>query len=240
MHETATDLVRELLWNVQSQRDTSRLVVGRYEEILKNPLNCCVHLPGRTMSPAMEMLNALHFVDQAWEIAREKKVLATIHPLGHLEINESMHFDIRGGVINGLYSSMHFELADLSLTAPAFIQILLAHEFDVELGHMRVYTPVLSRNKDMFEAEKSESTTYVEPFALTRNHVQWISENKMFCAEGPALGYTEHFFRKVAGPLARSLALSDNDHDAALQSASECAWAEWAAAQISWLETGNA
>lgn len=82
------------------------------------------------------------------------------------------------------------------------------------------------------------------PVDTTEFDYKWYISNAQQFAEcmaswdGPLLGMTGKFFRKVLNPLHLShAAFLDYDFETALEQAAACAWPDWSVAQTNWLES---
>lgn len=236
MHASANRMIRDMCGRPWSAGGPSCMVIGPYEDWVQNPLQCSVDVPGRSKSPAREMMDGLRIVRAAWSAVKEHGEYSMTHALGHVEIEERVRFDKRGREVVCTYSAQHFEIADLSLVAPALLQKLLATRMGLRCGYVHVNSATLTRHASLGAVDRSLPSEPSPPLNLVSDLDRWVIECNLFCDEGLVLGFTERFFRKVAGPLLRSLELADEDPAAALESARACEWRGWALAQVNWLE----
>lgn len=133
---------------------------------------------------------------------------------------------------NVVHMSMMMEYVASSIGVPLGIYRQMSNDF-------HAYKEIFESKKDVFDEEPRK---YPGAFPMVNSPIStWDGELKMFIEEGPVMGFTDPFFRKVASPMFQAWKTwkdkqNPNRIDDAISCMESCVAEDWKIACIEWLE----
>lgn len=164
-----------------------------------------------------------------------------VNPMGELDMTV---FNRSNDLIWGAYGANAVHFSVLQEVMAAWIGVPVGRYWQISTNH-HGYLSTFDKHKEVLNMSAGFSPYemgHVKPFPIVNGSIdRWFSELDMFMTEGPVMGFTDPFFKKVAVPMMQAWeAWKDKDDpefmQKALDSASRIAATDWRKACVEWLE----
>lgn len=164
-----------------------------------------------------------------------------INPEGQLDMTV---FNRSNDLIWGAYGANAVHFSVLQEVMAAWVNVPVGRYWQISTN-FHAYLNTYEKHKAILD-KKVGITPYangeVRPFQIVNTKIdQWFSDLEMFMQEGPVMGFTDPFFKKVAVPMLQAWeAWKDKDApdhmDSAYYFADRIAATDWRKACLEWLE----
>jgi len=164
-----------------------------------------------------------------------------VNPNGHLDMTV---FNRSNDMVWGAYGANAVHMSFLQEVMASWIGIPVGNYWQISTN-FHAYIDTLEKVMPLME-KSAGFTDYelgrVKPYPIVNTPIStWFSELDMFMSEGPAIGFTDPFFKKVAVPMLLTWRIwkdkGNPDRVAnAIDSAERIAATDWRKACVEWLE----
>lgn len=149
-------------------------------------------------------------------------------------------------MIWGTYGANAVHFSMLQEVMAAWVGVPVGKYWQVS-NNYHVYNNVYQKHIEILNSDQTcaYENREVAPFKMVNIPIDtWFGELNMFLEEGPVMGFTDPFFRKVAAPLWDAWFAFKNKEDPqrierALIAANRCAASDWRKAAVEWLQRRN-
>ena len=163
-----------------------------------------------------------------------------INPEGKLDMTV---FNRSNDMVWGAYGANAVHMSFLQEVMAAWIGVPVGFYWQISTN-FHAYLDTLKKVEPLLntDAKSAYELNEIEPFPIVGTDIDtWFSELTMFMDAGPAIGYTDPFFKKVAVPMLlawQTWKNKDNENHVseAIEYADRIAASDWRRACIEWLE----
>lgn len=164
-----------------------------------------------------------------------------INPNGQLDMTV---FNRSNDMVWGAYGANAVHMSFLQEVMATWIGVPVGQYWQISTN-FHAYLNTYEKVKPLLKIDRKLTpyqTGEVEPFPIVNTDIdKWHSELAMFMDEGPIIGYTDPFFKKVAVPMLQSWTRWKNRDVAgykeeAIEKANKIAASDWRKACVEWLE----